>query len=217
MKCLLYYGFLPLALALPACSQESPMSTQRPAAPLPDSASATAAAPVQHAAPAAEKVVRNMLQWYSVNMEKLPANFILHANGADTTKFYAVNFPGTENWLKSLQATGYFSDAYLNAWRAYFRRQNDTLRVHPQNDGPAAGFEYDFILYSQEADSKVQELQAGTFTSASSSPTHAVVLAAGPKHADSGSPWQEQLLLELSKSASQGWVIDAISNPRQED
>lgn len=202
-----------LALVLASCSQEKSGSTQRAAAMLPDSVSAaTVTAPVQHAAPAAEEVARNLIKWYALNMEKLPADFIVNADGADTTKFYAVNFPGTEAWLTSLKVSGCFSDAYLNAWRTYFRQQNDSLRIHPQNDGPPAGFEYDFILYSQEADSKIQDLQTGRFSSTLSDMTHALVEVMGHPYSTEGGHRQEGLLLKISQTKDGRWIIDDISN-----
>lgn len=199
-------------LYLTNCSQEKSISTQSTAATLPDSASAVVApVSIQHAAPAAEAMVRNLLRWYARSMEKLPADFVLNDDGTDTTKFYAVNFPGTEAWLTSLKASGYFSDTFLNSWRTYFWQHNDSLRVHPQNDGPPAGFEYDFILYSQQADNKIQELQSGNYSSSLSDANHALVEVTGRSYSTDGGSRQEGLSFKISKSKGGYWLIDDIT------
>ncbi|RSK43795.1 hypothetical protein [Hymenobacter rigui] len=213
MKLCFYCSLLLLALYLTGCTQEKSTNTQPTAPALSDSTEATTKpTSVQHAAPAAEAVVRNMLRWYARNMGKLPVDFVLNADAADSTTFYAVNFPGTEAWLTALKASGYFSDTYRNSWRTYFRRQADTLRIHPQNDGPPAGFEYDFILYSQDSEATLQELQAGNSSSKLTDATHALVEITGHPHDADGGSRQEGLSFKVSQTKDGKWIIDDISN-----
>ena len=131
-----------------------------------------------------EKTVRDYLHWYATHHDKLPTNFVatVGVGGKDTTSYYAVNFQVTENWLTAVRQSGALSGTYLQHWRTYFRQYADTLRLHRQNDGPANGFEYDFLMLSQEADTRATELQAGTFTTKLVGTTHAIVAALGPQH-----------------------------------
>lgn len=164
------------------------------------------------AAPAAnspEKTVRKYLNWYSAHYDKLPTNFITTVGGKDTLGYYAVDLQVTENWLTAVRNSGFLSDAYLQNWRTYFKQYADTLRLHPQNDGPPLGFEYDFLMLSQEADTKAAELQAGTFTTKLLNSAHATVAALGPQHEG----WREGMTFTLSKSATGEWQIDTMRIP----
>lgn len=156
-----------------------------------------------------EKTVRKFLDWYVKNQASLPGNFIDHADGRDTTQQYAVNFAATEKWLAAVGRSEVVSPAYLQHWRAYFKQWGDTLRVHPQHDGPPAGFEYDFLLLSQEPEEKVAELQAGTFVTKQLANSQVMVTALGPKHEG----WREGMHFKLAQAPSGQWLIDEMSVP----
>ncbi|PJJ59822.1 hypothetical protein [Hymenobacter chitinivorans] len=194
--------FLLLLAATAACSTPA---TDQPetAAPLQPAAkpAATEAAPAQTA--------RRFVGWYIQNAEKLPADFVLNSDAQDSTKFYAVNVPGTEDWLRAVQQSGTVSEAYLSDWRAYFRRYDDTLRLHPQNDGPAAGFDYDFLMLSQEPEENAADLQKGQFVVTRQQGRHAQVQARGPKH----ETYIVSLDFDLTQQADGRWLIDKISVP----
>lgn len=156
-----------------------------------------------------EKTVREYLHWYTANHNKLPTNFVEKVGGQDTTGYYAVNFQVTENWLTAVRKSGLLSKTYLQHWRSYFKQYADTMHLHRQNDGPASGFEYDFLMLSQEADVRATELQAGTFTTRMTSATSAIVVALGPQHEG----WREGLTFKLTQAATGKWLIDAVSVP----
>lgn len=202
MKQLLYVLLL---AATAACSTPAPDQAET-AASAPPQPTAKVAAPAE-AAPA--QTVRRFVSWYIQNTESLPGHFLLNDDGQDTTKFYAVDFPGTEAWLQAVQQSGTVSDVYLNQWRAYFRRADDTLRLHPQNDGPPAGFDYDFLMLSQEADEMAADLRIGTFTVVRQQGPRAHVQAQGPKHES----YYAALEFDLTRQADGRWLIDKISIP----
>ena len=158
-----------------------------------------------------EKTVREYLHWYSTQHDKLPTNFIAttSVSSKDTTGYYAVDFRVTENWLAAVRQSGVFSNTYLQYWRTYFRQYADTLRLHRQNEGLATGFEYDFLMLSQEADTRATELQAGTLATKMVGPNRAIVAALGPRHEG----WREGLTFSLSQAATGKWLIDAIKVP----
>jgi hypothetical protein len=68
----------------------------------------------------------------------------------DTTRYYRVNFKGTEEYLGELKNSGFVSEEYLEGWRKDFRRSDEYMRTHPENDGPPNGFDYDLVTLSQE-------------------------------------------------------------------
>lgn len=156
-----------------------------------------------------DETVRKFLSWYVTNHDRLPGDFVENVLSQDSTKFYSVNIAGTEKWLTAVQRSGYFSKVYLQDWRNYFQQYADTLRLLKQNDGPPRGFEYDFLLLSQEPDTRVAELQQGTFTAKFPKPNRALVEMRGPQR----DGWREGLKFTLSKDNTGQWLIDSIANP----
>ncbi|UOQ70067.1 hypothetical protein [Hymenobacter cellulosilyticus] len=202
MKKLLYSVVL---AGVVACN--GPASAPETAQALPPSPAAASTTPATEPAPA--QTVRRFVTWYIQKADSLPGNFVLNSEASDSTKFYAVDFPGTEEWLRAVQQSGTVSPAYLAQWRAYFRRYDDTLRLHPQNDGPPAGFDYDFLLLTQEAEETATDLQAGKFIVTQQQGAHAHVQVRGPQH----ETYQAGLDFDLSQQADGRWLIDKISVP----
>jgi len=156
-----------------------------------------------------EKTVRAFLAWYANHQATLPTDFVDHTNGQDTTKGYAVNVEGTEKWLAEVRRSDVVSAAYLQHWRTYFRQYADTLRLHKQYDGPPAGFDYDFLMLSQEPAQKVDELRAGTFVTQLTTARQATVTVLGPQH----DGWREGMKFKLSQASSGEWLIDEMRIP----
>lgn len=159
-------------------------------------------------APAPERAVQAYLSWYAAHHEEFNPNFI-EGGGEDTTSFYAVDEAVADDWLTRLHQSGYFSAAYVQGWRSYIRSYADTLRKHPQNDGPPEGFSYDLLMLSQEPDTRLEELQKGTFSTRYAGPTSATVLARGPRHEG----WREGLNFILTRNSVGKWLIDSIDVP----
>ena len=99
-----------------------------------------------------ENTVLAFLKWYKDNGSVLSNDLVLNnsAKERDSTKFYAVNFQATENYLKKLKETSMISDKYVNKWREYFRKCDQHFKNNPTNEGPPTGFDYEFITFSQE-------------------------------------------------------------------
>ncbi|MBB6005282.1 hypothetical protein [Arcicella rosea] len=98
------------------------------------------------------KTIIDFLKWYRNNLG-IQGN-LLKTNPnlpKDTVAYYSVNFLETEKYLSKLQSTGFISDKYINKWRVYFKKCEQNLKENPQpNDGPADGFDFDFIMLGQE-------------------------------------------------------------------
>jgi hypothetical protein len=186
-----------LAAGLLSCST-SP--TEQPATATRAAAAKLATAP--------EQAVKAYLNWYATHHEEFNPNFI-EGGGEDTTSFYAVDQTVAEDWLTRLHQSGHFSTAYVQRWRSYIQSYADTLQKHPQNDGPPEGFSYDLLMLSQEPDTRLTELQKGTFSTRYAGPTSATVRARGTQHEG----WREGLDFALTKNTSGKWLIDSINVP----
>jgi hypothetical protein len=201
--CMSRYTFGLLLFLVAACNSPASESEKK----VPDLSAGSATLEISGDENQPVRTVRQYLRWCATHQNTLPNDFILNGDGQDTTKFYAVNFSGTESWLMAVQNSGLVSEMYLNGWRAHFRQYADSLRLHPQNDGPPAGFEFDFLTLSQEPDEQVAELLSGTATVTEASAMQAVVQTRGPRHEG----WQAGLDFELNKDANGRWLIDKIS------
>lgn len=102
------------------------------------------------------KTVIGFLQWYKTNYNRLEkietVNNVPNSTTYDSTKFYSVNFKGTEKYLSELKKSGFISEKYLDSWRQYFKKCDEAFTKNPVNDGPPEGFDFDFITWSQEYD-----------------------------------------------------------------
>jgi hypothetical protein len=109
----------------------------------------------------ATKTVVNFLKWYRDNMDRLAKIEMLnnYPSSEDSTKYYSVNFEGTEQYLTELKNSGYISDQYIATWRQYFVKcENDFKRIR-QREGPPEGFEFDFIMWSQTYDDDLPNIE----------------------------------------------------------
>lgn len=99
-----------------------------------------------------ETAIFNFLRWYDVHRYHLMDDLVLYNSSEtrDASKFYAVNFAAAEKYLNTLTETKMVSTKYANKWRDYFKKCEQHFKEHPSNEGPPEGFDYDFILFSQE-------------------------------------------------------------------
>lgn len=150
-----------------------------------------------------QQTVMNFLNWYKVGHPDLNANLVLNnGDGRDTTKFYRVDFAATEKYLRALTGTGMVSEKYADKWRAYFKKCDQDFIASPSNEGPPNGFDYDFVLFSQE-DPGLDELQQTTLTVTNKDDNSATVLIQFPS--------TYHYKYSLSKNGP-GWQIDEIEN-----
>lgn len=97
-----------------------------------------------------DRIIIAFLEWYRDNEDSLHQIQLLTGGLDDTATFYSVNFKETERYLSELKKSGYLSDTFLDELRKHFDQTNKYLKQHPQNDGPAPGFEADLIMKSQD-------------------------------------------------------------------
>ncbi len=153
-----------------------------------------------------EKVITDFLNWYKDNMHSLgKIELVNNSNNAtyDSTKFYAVNFDSTEKYLTAFKNSGFVSDKYIDQWRQYFKRCDDQFKKNPQNDGPATGFEFDFVMWSQDYEDDLNNLAKINFSDKEIKTDQCIVNVIF----SSGMKIKYWLTLESGK-----WLIDDIQN-----
>lgn len=90
------------------------------------------------------------LEWYRGNEDRLHQIQLLAGGLEDTSTFYSVDFKATERYLSELKKSGYVSGRFLDELQKHFVQSNEYLKQHPQNDGPAPGFEADLVMKAQD-------------------------------------------------------------------
>ena len=119
-----------------------------------DNQSVAVSAVASDSAAAARSVVK-LLNWYKNHIDSASRiNLVDQKPG----KPYAVNFKNGEKYLAYLRSSHLLTNTFLNEWRIYFRQRQQGFQLTQQNEGPPTGFEYDFVLLSQEVDLQLQSL-----------------------------------------------------------
>ncbi len=109
------------------------------------------------------KTVIDFLKWYKDNNARLNnIQLVNHPNQDDTSSYYTVNYDSTAKYLFELKKSGYLSDVYLNTLDEHFKSSGKELAETKQNDGPATGFECDFIMKSQDYESDLDSIDKNT-------------------------------------------------------
>ena len=107
-----------------------------------------------------ETTVINFLNWYKEKeqiIEKI--ELINNFTGSfDSTKFYSINFDNTNKYLNLFKTSGFVSNTYVKKWQDYFIESDKELKANPQNDGVPDGFEYNFVMCSQDWDDALKQL-----------------------------------------------------------
>lgn len=147
--------------------------------------------------------VIDFLNWYKNNYETVNQLNLVKNKGVnyDSTKFYSVNFEESEKYLKKLKSSGFISDNYINKWRKYFKEHDEYLKKNPQNDGPPYGFDYDFVLLTQEIDKTIE--------------SNVKLKLLDIKESNESSIVKIDIMMRLSFSLSKcngKWLIDNIEN-----
>ncbi|UOR06169.1 hypothetical protein MUN82_03505 [Hymenobacter aerilatus] len=151
-------------------------------------------------------VVQQFLRWYAPQADELnQLPLVPAAYSEDSTDIYAVDLEAVDSYLTTLRSSGYVSAAYAAARRAEYQQWADTLRLHPQYDGPPAGFDYDPIIFSQDAEELTELLRATPHLQHHTTDSAQVVLPQ-PSHAQMP---RTGLAFGLSRHTGH-WQIDKI-------
>ncbi|WP_225309460.1 hypothetical protein [Larkinella humicola] len=104
---------------------------------------------------AAARAVVKLLNWYKNHIDSVSRIILVDQKPG---KPYAVNFKNGEKYLAYLRSSHLLTNTFLNEWRIYFRQRQQGFQLTQQNEGPPTGFEYDFVLLSQEVDLQLESL-----------------------------------------------------------
>lgn len=147
----------------------------------------------------AAQVATDFLKWYKANYEAFR-----NIRFVDTSqKYYSVNLTNCEQYLQQLKGSGYVSDNYIAKWHAYFEKHAEQYKTVRQTDGPPEGFEYDFVLHTQEIDETLHAIDALKITA------YTVVDDAHRKVEIDVRP--SNLTVLLSYKEGTGWLIDELN------
>jgi hypothetical protein len=153
--------------------------------------------------PGSIKAVENFLIWYNKNYNKI-SKIRLVDNEIDTATqevYYRVSFQQTEEYLAKLKSSNYISDKYIEKWRAYFKKRDEKFKTRHQSDGTPLGFEYDFILWTQQINETLKAIDNIEFVKFNETVNSSVV--------------DVDIVMNLRfylTKYSDGWKIDEIEN-----
>lgn len=152
------------------------------------------------------KTVIDFIKWYDNNMSSLNRIELVNNNSDtiyDSTSLYRINFTNTELFLAEIKKSGFVSDAYLDFMRNYFKDCEENFIKTQQYDGPPEGFDFDLIMWSQEYDEDLKNIDKSTVGAATISPQKANIEIKFPL----GGSLKYDLSLYNDK-----WMIDKIDN-----
>ncbi|RYU86842.1 hypothetical protein EWM62_16965 [Mucilaginibacter terrigena] len=147
------------------------------------------------------EISTSYLYWYISHKSKLDRINIFQADTASDTDNYKVDFKRVNFYLNQIKKSGFVSEKYIDTLKKAYLAADEKLNLHPQNDGPIQGFEYDPILGIQEETEITQNVNEFKVISNSIKDDHAVVLG---KISDT--LW---IRFDLSKTDKK-WLINAM-------
>ena len=148
------------------------------------------------------KTVVDFLKWYRENYEKISKIQMVNIPPLeDLDSVYTVNFEEIEEYLTFLKTSGFVSDKYLQQWRDFLVKAGKKLEQDKVNDGPPEGFDFDFVLWTQEIRETLEAIKNPKLISSKSTQNKAVVRIY----------ILMRLEFKLSKQNDK-WLIDDIQN-----
>jgi hypothetical protein len=148
------------------------------------------------------KTVVDFLKWYRENYEKISKIQMVNIPPLeDHDSVYTVNFEEIEEYLTYLKTSGFVSDKYLQQWRDFLVKAGKKLEQDKVNDGPPEGFDFDFVLWTQEINDTLEAIKNPKLISSKITQNKAVVKI----------DIMMRLEFKLSKQNDK-WLINDIQN-----
>jgi hypothetical protein len=146
------------------------------------------------------KRVYGFMKWYKINYKQTNSFPLTYTDGSNN---YQVSLTNCDKYLSHLKSSKFISQEYIRLWREYFQSKAENFKTNVQNEGPPEGFDFDFVLHSQEPELIFQSLEKLRYTMDEMSNTKAVITV--------HSEWEDwKYSVELSK-INKIWYIDYIS------
>ena len=151
----------------------------------------------------AQKVITKFLQWYKINLHKANSFPLLKKDCAGN---YMVNKKAVSNYLNLLKSSKFISGEYIAHWQIYFDDKAAELNNHPMQSDLPEGFDFDFILITQEPELVLNQLSRLKFKTVSINRSVALIGVTLP------SDKSVQYEFEMYK-VKDDWQIGYISTP----
>jgi hypothetical protein len=146
------------------------------------------------------------LRWYRANVKDIKQiQLLTHSSNPDSSKYFVVNMPATEQYLSKLQSSGFISDKYVDMWHRYFKSIDDDLRKNPQTSLPVKGLDIDFIMWSKDFDEDLGKIEKSTIEYQSVVNNQANIII--------GLPTVGKIKYKIAKQGDK-WQIDEIKDLR---
>ena len=151
----------------------------------------------------AQKVITKFLQWYKINLHKANSFPLLIKDSAGN---YMVNKKAVSDYLNFLKRSKFISGKYIAYWQTYFNDKAAELKNHPVQSDMPEGFDFDFILITQEPELVLNQLSRLKFKTVSINRSVALIGVTLP------SDKSVQYEFEMYK-VKDDWQIGYISTP----
>ncbi len=148
-----------------------------------------------------EKTVIDFLKWYKENYQPINDIELIYLAPGDTIIPYSVDAIGTKKYLEYFENSGYVSKNYIKYWSNYFLERQQYFEDNLEFDGPPSGFEFDFVLLTQEVDEVLDSIENPEILNSEITKNQAIVKI----------NISMRLSFCLTKSNNQ-WLIDKIEN-----
>jgi hypothetical protein len=94
--------------------------------------------------------IKAFLKWYSVNIYDINKINLIKIVNDNNKSIYRIDFNNTTKYILKLKATEYFSNIFLQEKQKYFENCDKKFINIKQEDGPAEGLDADLLLYCQD-------------------------------------------------------------------
>jgi hypothetical protein len=151
----------------------------------------------------AQKVIIKFLQWYKVNLNKAN-NFPILIK--DRNDFYSVNRKAVTDYLNYIKSSKCISPKYLEHWQKFFDDKAIQLKKDKLKSDIPEGFDFDFVLITQEPDLLLNQINRAKFKTISVNKSMALI----------GVSWSGKEPMEYEfemYNGKDGWQISYISTP----
>lgn len=151
-----------------------------------------------------KRSITGFLQWYKKNIRRSNSFAML---GTDAKGYTFVQKKACQDYLDFVKSSRFISNKFIAHWQRYFDDQAIKIkREKLTKDDVPEGFDFDFVLITQEPEIVLNKIDSLRFKIISLKKTMAIMQVTLP------SDDSVQYEFEMQKTKA-GWLIDYISTP----
>ena len=149
----------------------------------------------------AQKVIIKFLQWYKANLNKANSFPILIK---DRNDYYMINKKAVTDYLNYMKSSKCISPTYVEHWQNFFDSRAIQLKKNKLKSDIPEGFDYDFVLITQEPDLVLNQISRAKFKTVSAIPSACLI--------DISWPVKDLMKYKFEMNyGKDGWQISYIS------